>query len=729
MTQAAALLPPVPAPPHDPLSIVLDVRAGWRSAGKPVDVEMSPLDCALALSPAPGGTAALADGAGTFGGLVLPDNAAFGPQHLLLLLDRQTTRLLRFDPCSCAFVKLPCIAGRGSKPRELSDPGGMVTSCGNLFICDGGNARVQVFGLRGLPLRAIWRQPPAAKLSQPWLPVAIAADVRGRLYVGDRNNGVVHVFAGSGRWLHMLDGLGAIAHLTVDRQGRLYVQVEGDAQVVILDPDMWPATHLPLELQARADEVARHFAPLPIGVTPDGDLQLATLCAAAGGASASTTFDATGAPVTQPPAFVAQFQTGGSFTTVALDSALYRCTWDRLELDGDFPAGTTLQAAVYTAETQIPDALIATLPDDAWSDCPPLSGPPALPGAWDCMLRAPQGRFLWLRLRFGGDGQSTPRVRRVRVVFPRVSLRRYLPATFGSDVNAAEFTDRFLAIFDRTFRGIESTIDWQARFYDPLSAPADDRNPSRDFLSWLATWLGVTLDRSWPIARRRRYLKEIGKLLPLRGTLPGLRRNLQLYLGLPSGDECKKPVECGPCAPHRHHRWRPPQLVLENFRLRRWLFLGHGRLGNEARVWGDSIVNRSRLDGKDLRGNAQIGVTQLKTSQDPLRDPFWVYAHKFTVFAPASFARSASAKRGLDRLIRAERPAHAAYQIVYVEPRMRIGVQSMIGFDTAVGTYPDANIRLDQAHLGRATVLGGDAPGDSITVGQRARIGTATRLT
>ncbi len=32
MSSAAALLPPVPAPPHDPFSIVLDVRAGWRHA-------------------------------------------------------------------------------------------------------------------------------------------------------------------------------------------------------------------------------------------------------------------------------------------------------------------------------------------------------------------------------------------------------------------------------------------------------------------------------------------------------------------------------------------------------------------------------------------------------------------------------------------------------------------------------------------------------------------------
>jgi phage tail-like protein len=710
VTQAAALLPPVPAPPHDPYSIVLDWRAGWRMSGAVTNVELSPLDHALVLQPAPNGTAPLADAFGTFGGLVLPDNAVYC-DGLLLLLDRKHTRMLRFDPCDCVFVPVPCIAGKGSKPRQLKDPGGMVASCGNLYVCDTGNARVQVFGLRGLPLRAIWQQP--VTLPQPWLPVAAAADRRGHIYIGDRNNGMVHVFAATGRYLRSLDDLGAIEHLTVDCDGRLYVQVQGVAAVSIIDPHSWLDTHTPLETQTRADEVAKRFPKLPFVVTPDGHFKLC------GGE-----FDDDGDPVDPPEALPGpSYQTTGSMITVALDSAIYRCVWDRLELDGDFPDGTGVVASVYTSETPIPDAIIDTLTDE-WVDCVPCDN---VSHPWDCMLNAPPGRYLWLRLAFTSHGEHTPRIRKARIVFPRVGLRRYLPGTYGSDVAAGEFTDRFLAIFDRTFRGIESTVDWQAHFYDPLSAPADDHDRRNDFLSWLGTWIGVTLDRSWPIARRRRYLKMVGKLLPLRGTLPGLRKNLQLFLGLPLDDDCRQ-TTCVPCPTKKPPRWKPPELILEHYRLRRWMFLGAGRLGDEARLWGDSIVNRSRLDGKHCRGNAQTGVTTLNTTQDPLRDPFWVYAHKLTVFAPASCAATPAAQRALDRLVRAERPAHVAYQIVYVEPRFRIGVQSMIGYDTAVGRYPNANIRLGEARLGRATMLGGDGPGDSMTVGKESRIGSSTRL-
>ena len=90
-----------------------------------------------------------------------------------------------------------------------------------------------------------------------------------------------------------------------------------------------------------------------------------------------------------------------------------------------------------------------------------------------------------------------------------------------------------------------------------------------------------------------------------------------------------------PCA------WQPPPLILEHYQLRRWLFLGAGRLGDQAVLWGKRIVNRSQLNE-----GAQVGQTQLKTTQDPYRDPFHVYAHKFTVFVPARFRRTEQAAEG-----------------------------------------------------------------------------------
>ena len=140
--------------------------------------------------------------------------------------------------------------------------------------------------------------------------------------------------------------------------------------------------------------------------------------------------------------------------------------------------------------------------------------------------------------------------------------------------------------------------------------------------------------------------------------------------------------------------------MLEHFRLRRWLRTGASRIGDDAVVWGAKIVNRSQLDE-----GAQVGGTQLKTSQDPLRDPFWVYAHKYTVFLPAAAGRTEQQRKVLAGLLAFGTPAHTAGSIEYVEPRFRIGVQSSLGLDSVVARVPSSGLVVDESLLGQATVL------------------------
>ena len=186
----------------------------------------------------------------------------------------------------------------------------------------------------------------------------------------------------------------------------------------------------------------------------------------------------------------------------------------------------------------------------------------------------------------------------------------------------------------------------------------------------------------------------------------------------PAPANCAPVVEL-PCA------WQPPPLILEHFKLRRWLFLGAGRLGDQAVLWGKRIVNRSQLDA-----NAQVEHTQLITTQDPWRDPFHVYATSSPSSFPRPIGQSDQQRKALENLLRTERPAFTQYQIEYVEPRFRIGFQSMIGLDTVIGRYPEG-VTLNETPLGAGSVLA--APphkqgGPSLEIGKQARIGTTTKL-
>jgi phage tail-like protein len=679
---AAERLPRVPQPPHDPRFLMLDRRAGWRAQS--LDRTQVRVDGVLTLAAAPGAARSLDEPSGSFGGLVPPSNVAVAGDGTIYLLDRTSMRLLRFDPCCCRFEPVPCFGGEGREPRHLHAPGGIAIAGDDLYVCDTGNGRVQVFSLRGFALRAIWTQPSRASLVNPWTPAAIAFDSTRRAYVADPANLGVHRFSAAGRWQAFSGALGLVRAVTVDCADRVYAVVDGQPGALVIRDGARTA------VATDVDSLAPAFPPLPFSVDSGGTLDLCALCAR----TERCTFDLSGVPVTEAAAGAvpASFVTNGTYVSHALDSRIYRCQWHRVILKGAIPRGTRVHVSTFTAEAELPDPIVLD-PQTRWETNRVLSGVEAGESI-DCLVMNKGGRYLWLKLELRGDGQRSPQLAAVEIEYPRISLRRYLPAVFGEEPAGADFADRFLSIFDTTLRSIETIIDEQAQFFDPRSAPADPVGDARiDFLSWLATWVGITLDRQWPDAKRREWLRQAGRLFRMRGTRDGLHRQLLLLLGMPGAYDCccEDPKQvCTPrppnCAPPKKPTCCPPAppLILEHFQLRRWLFLGASRIGDQAELWGRQIANRSQLNE-----TAQAGVTTLHTSLDPVRDPFHVYAHRFSVFVPACLARSDGARRSLANLLQSERPAHTAFTLEYVEPRFRIGFQSTIGFNSVVGRYPE----------------------------------------
>ncbi len=694
-------------------TLLLDARAGWRKGWAEAAIETSG---AIRLRRQPASIRPLADASGSFGGLTNPGGLAIDRDGRIYVLTEDGTRIRRFDPCAGAFETLRCIGTRGGAPRQLDGAKGIDISChGDLFVADTGNARVQVFSLKGLALRAIWTRPEW----EPW-DVAVARD--GCVFVTDRANGLVHRFDCHGVWRAAYGGFERPTHLAIDRECRLYVIQEGSDSVVVLD-----ANGKILETIARANEAEERFCPTGLSVDADGNVCIADssgllfvadkdgethgaarACRLPAMQAGGVVFDRDGNPVVADADrericsidASAAYETSGVFISDSLDSRIYNCQWHRVVLRGSLVSGTRVRVDTFTSESLRAIDEILALPDSRWATRQLDTS--VGDGEWDCLVISPPGRYLWLRITLAGNGTATPSLASVRAFFPRASSLRFLPAVYTEEPVSREFLGRFLSIFDSVRATVSDRIADLESYFDPASAPAESGSPrAADFLSWLASWVGLALERHWPESKRRALLKNAHKLYELRGTPEGLRLHVELYTG------------------------RSPR-ILEHFRLRRWTFLGESRLGDCSALFGAAIVQRLQLGVND-----RIGQFRLTDTGDPLRDPFYVYAHKFTVVVPALRGEDAELqRRTLERIIEMAKPAHAQGDLQVTEGRLRIGIQSFVGVDTIISDYP-RDVVEGERRLGFDAVLGqseDEANPPAMRVGVRTRIGATTLL-
>jgi phage tail-like protein len=681
--------------------LLLDERTGWSA----VDSAEVAAGAAVELAPAPGSGRPLVDAAGSFGGFALPTGVAVDRDGTIYVLDAVHLHVRRFDPCTNTFETLPCLGGEGPEPRRLHEPHGLAVSPrGDLVVADTGNERVQVFSAKGLALRGVWTLG-----RTPWSPTDVAVGPDCRTYVADRLGSAVRVFGADGVLLASFDADGPATAVALDGAGRLYVARDGADDVLVLDA----ADGTFVERVETADALRGRFCPTAVAADPDGTLHVAVTggrvlrcgageiraCFDAGADVTTLAFtpsgelvvaDASGGvSVVQAPA---RYETAGTFTTDALDSFLDRCTWHAVSLDADVPSGTQVAVETATLQAKPSAADLLALPASAWTASATASD--LTPGAaWETLVLSPAGRFLALRLRLTGDGLSTPSIRAIRVSYPRSSSIRHLPAVYRDDALSADFLDRFLSIADATLERIEKTLDDVPAYLDPAATPA---GPDDDFLSWLATWVGISFERRWPVPRRRAFLANAHTLFKLRGTVDGIRLHVLLATGVDAH-------------------------VLEHFKLRRLLYLDEARLGGNSELWGPAIARRLELDVF-----SQIGSFQLRDDDDPLHDPFGTYANQFTVFVPARGDVDVAA---IERVLAQAKPAHAQANVVVVAPQLRIGMHAFIGLDTVVASYPEGAVE-GESRLSRDAVLGpseDEARPPRLRVGG-ARIGTTTQL-
>jgi phage tail-like protein len=116
-----------------------------------------------------------------------------------------------------------------------------------------------------------------------------------------------------------------------------------------------------------------------------------------------------------------------------------------------------------------------------------------------------------------GHGVGRAGVKSLRSPHP---LGEHLPALYQQD----EFAQAWLSALDDVLAPVFSSIDNFDAYLDPGLAPAD-------FLDWLATWMGLVADETWPVERRRSFVSNASQLYRMRGTARGLAAHVQIFSG------------------------------------------------------------------------------------------------------------------------------------------------------------------------------------------------------
>jgi phage tail-like protein len=95
-----------------------------------------------------------------------------------------------------------------------------------------------------------------------------------------------------------------------------------------------------------------------------------------------------------------------------------------------------------------------------------------------------------------------------------------LPGVYQED----EFTRRLTAGLDEVVAPAFRVLDSLDAYVDPLLCP-------EDFLPWLASWVGISIDENWPLDKQREFISAAVSLFHWRGTARGLRQEVELLTG------------------------------------------------------------------------------------------------------------------------------------------------------------------------------------------------------
>lgn len=151
----------------------------------------------------------------------------------------------------------------------------------------------------------------------------------------------------------------------------------------------------------------------------------------------------------------------------------------------------------------------------------------------DILLNEVKGRYLFFLTELYSQGGEGPEIEEMTLFFPREDWLRFLPGLYRREKAGADFTSRFLGIFQSFYDDCDRQIGVSGRMLNP-----SDTAPR--ILQQIAEWFQLEDIYIWPKEKLRELLKRGPGLFQKTGTVQGMQEIVRLYTG-------EEPilVECG----------------------------------------------------------------------------------------------------------------------------------------------------------------------------------------
>jgi len=539
-----------------------------------------------------------------------------------------------------------------------------------------------------------------------------------------------HIAASPGCKLERLSRTGARAENRISGVGRAHsIASFGANQITLVSPDWAEARQydVPQIADGITGRILPNTARIPLRHWTGG-----RLCAGPSRIARYPSDEAT-RPF-RPCAAIShtRFVAGAETGDIVIDSGVEGFVWHRFYIEADLPKGTsiTVQSIGQDEDTDASEAWHrhvfgetsqSVLPRGVWLDAlsehphgkaarnAPIE--PDRAGLFTCLVQKEDsksnsriiGRYLRMRVSLSGNHAQTPRLYALRVWGPRFSYRdRYLPEFMridsGAGAEGSDFMDRYLSIFESVLTPLEGEIAQMWRGANPDSAQSDS-------LNWLADWPSLKPHSALGEAGKRRMIRRAAALAPWHGTRRGLEGVLDVATdgGVSAGRV----------------------VVVEHFRFQRSFATV---LGADYDDKFDPLIRGSRQNV-----NSVLGPGFYLSAADETR--------VFALFAPALLehdltepAQRASAISTLGRmefdtgfkvtvlvdptyeteiqdliaaLVAQHSPAHVQVDIVAAPVSMILGLSSLLGVETRLGTPPpQPAFTLDETTLGQSHLRG-----------------------